>query len=140
MAFPASLSIVNALLAVDAVIADKHFRQFVHLRSFELRSHECSLIDLRQPSGQYLRGFVVVSCLCAFAEYAAMTVVLNPPHSRVFPPIETAFRLRFHHSPFPLFLTQRAWAAFRAISFRCSSDVLLSRAFPAFLAIAERSA
>src|SRR5271157_481174 len=89
MLIPASLGISKALPAVDAVIPHEHHRQFIHFRSFKVWSHECSLIDLREPSVQHLLSFAGVRCVCALSERAAMTVILNPPHWRPLPLIDT---------------------------------------------------
>src|SRR5262252_9255519 len=61
-----------------ALIPDEHISQFVHLRFFELWSHECSLIDLGEPPSQYLPGLVLVCGVRAFTERPSVAVVLDP--------------------------------------------------------------
>src|ERR1019366_6570670 len=118
MLIPASLGISKALPAVDAVIPHKHHRQLIHFRSFKLWSHECSLVDFREPGFQHLSGFVPIGCVCALSERAAMTVILNPPYGRAIPLVNAAAFLASHFSSSFLAVAQRVFTALRAISCR----------------------
>src|SRR5271165_2999656 len=141
MLIPAILGISKALPAVDAVIPHKHHRQFIHFRSFKLWSHECSLIDLREPSVQHLLSFAGIRCVCALSERATMTVILNPPYRRVVPLVDTASAFLASHRSSRFFaFAQRAKTALRAISLRSVADTLLARAFAPLLPIADNSA
>src|SRR5215472_7305638 len=140
MLIPASLSICEALAAVDSVIPNEHHRQFIHFRLFQLRSRECPLIDFCQPSVQHSLSSAVILGVCALPKRTTVTMVLDPPNIPAVPLVDAATApLALHRSSFHLFLAHRADTALRAITLRSAADSPPNRAFAPFLPIADNS-